>query len=33
MYGHIDVVYALEKEEIFDLDFEKINKQYKVIES
>lgn len=29
MFGHIDVVYALEEEEIFDLDFEKLNKQFK----
>ena len=28
MFGHIDVVYALEEEEIFDLDFEKLNKQF-----
>ena len=29
MYGHIDVAYALEEEEIFDIDFEKLNKQFK----
>lgn len=30
MYGHIEVAYALEEEEIFDIDFEKLNKQFKV---
>ena len=29
IYGHIDVSYALEEEEIFDIDFEKLNKQFK----
>ena len=29
IYGHIDISYALEEEEIFDIDFEKLNKQFK----
>ena len=28
IYGHTDVAYALENEEIFDIDFEKLNKQF-----